>query len=265
MASPSSNYGADLATTAQKTGESAINSFDPTSVANTQKQSYGDLFNTQSGQSNDFVKRYADTVAGNPDVRSLYDQANQQYGVPGLAKTANYYQNVQTNAIPDAYQATRGTDISNSQVQNGVANKLAYITPQSNAATTNLQTAQGLAAGQVQAGIQQNEFNLLPVQAQQDFLAQQQAAQSTGWTQANSSEFQSLIAKMQSGVSLSQSEMDRANALAKAESDYQSALATTQAANRYQTVAPGTNLVDTFANSIINPANLVGNKAGAHI
>lgn len=249
----SSNSAADQA---RQTGQSAISSFNPTDTVNSGLNRFDSMLNNQSNQTANFTKQYADTVANNPSVTSLYDTANKQFNVPGLANTANYYQNQVTNAIPNGYQSAKGTDISNAQVQNGVANKLAYVTPQSNAATNNLNTAEGLASNYVQAGQAQNTQNLLPIQAQQQFLAQQQAAQQTGYTTEMTNELNGLIAKMQSGVQLSAQEMDRANTLAQQETAYQTALNEANINNQYLSVPSTNSLVNTFSKNVINPGML---------
>jgi hypothetical protein len=268
MASPSSDYGNGVASDAMNTGHTAINSFDPTSTANGQKTSViNGLGSTLGGQTDNYIKKYADTVAANPTVTDLYTTGNNMYNVPGLAKTANYLQNEVTNAIPTGYRGARGFDIGDTAVQNGIASKLAYTLPQSNAATNNLNTAEGFAKNFVEAGQLQNAQNLLPIQAQAPLELQKQAAEATGWNNAAQSEFEGLIEKMKAGVTLSTAEMERANVLAQMETSYQNAITSANAtvnaakiAQQFQTVGPGQNLVNTFSNTIMNPSTV--NRTG---
>lgn len=255
------DYGNSIASSAIDQGKSAINSFDPSAKASYQQGNTNTLFNTQNKQTQDYIGKYSAAVAANPKVTDLYNQGNELFNVPGLAKTANYLQNQVTNAIPDAYTGARGYDIGSTAINNGVASKLAYLNPQSNAATNNLNTAQGLAGQYVQAGQAQNAQNLLPVQAEQANLLQEQASQATGWNQAAKSEFDGLVAKMQSGVELSKAELDRANVLAAQQTSYENAItsanATVNAAKigaQYQKVDKGQNLIDTLGKTIINPS-----------
>lgn len=241
------------AATAQATGQNAINSFDPTGTANSQEQTSNNLFGQQQGATQNYVNQYAQDVANNPTVTSLYQQGNQLYNVPQLQTQATNLQNQVTNAVPAGVSAARGFDIGDTQVNNGVAQKLAYLQPQANAATANANTASQLASQFVQAGQQQNAQNLLPVQAQQSLLAQNMAAQATGWNQAMANQFQGLIDKMQSGVQLSQAEYQQAQALAQAEESYQQAQVTANAqiqaaqiGQQYQTLNPTQTLVNTF-------------------
>lgn len=263
----SNNYGADIASAAVNSGRQAINSFDPSATAMNQQNRTNSLFDTQQGQTRDYINRYSQAVASNPTVTSLYNQGNEMFNVPGLAKTANYLQNQVTNAIPDAYQGARGFDIGQTAINNGVASKLGYLTPQMNAATNNLNTAQGLAQGYVNAGQLQNQQNLLPIQSEQQNLLQAQAAQATGWNQAANNEFQGLLQKMQSGVQLSLAELERANQLAALQQAYKTAVQQSQATikaaqigQQYQTIGPGQTLANTFTGSIINPGILTGSR-----
>lgn len=250
----------DAASKAIASGQTAINSFDPTTTAGAQQQNTGNLFNTQQKQTNDYVGKYTQAVANNPTVQSLYQQGNDMFNVPALQTQATNLSNRVTNALPNAYQAARGFDIGSPQVQNGVAQSLAYLTPQSNAATANANTASGLASNFVQAGQAQNAQNLLPVQAEQQNLLQEQAAQATGWNNAAQNEYAGLIAKLQAGVQLSQSELERANTLATLQESYQQALQANQSAqetariqNQYKEVGQNNNLFNAAAQSFINP------------
>lgn len=251
-----------MANKAVGTGENAINSFDPTATANSQKSSLGSsgLGGLLGGETNDITSKYQSAVANNPTVQNLYQQGQNLYNVPNLAKTANYYQNAVTNALPDAYQGAKGYDIDNTDIQNGVASKLAYLEPQSAAATNNYNTASGLAQGFMNAGIQQNQMNLMPVQNEAQLVSQMEAGQATGWNQASANELQALISKMQSGVELSKTEMDRANQLSQQEEAYQQAVAqaniqaagqvqATQEGQKYQILKPGDELINTFKSS----------------
>jgi transcriptional regulator with XRE-family HTH domain len=241
----------DEANTATSTGQNAINSFDPTSTANTQQDSLGSsgLGGLLGGESNDYVSQYANAVANNPSVTSLYNTANQMFNVPQLANQSTYLNNQVTNAVPDAYTGAKGFDIDSTDINNGVAAKLSYLTPQANAATANYNTASGLASQYVQAGQAQNTQNLLPIQAQGTLLQQQEAAQATGWNQTLSDEFQSLIDKMNAGVQLSTTEMTRANTLASLEEAYNQAVTTANIGNQYKTLSPAQTLVNTMTGS----------------
>lgn len=243
---PRYSASADAANSAISAGNSAINSYDPTQASGAAKASSGDLFNTQMGQTKNYVNDYTKAVANNPTVTSLYNTANEMYGIPGLTKTNQYYQNKVTDAIPDAYTGARGFDISADQIGNGVASKLAYLGPQAGRAQSNLNAANTLAQGFVNAGVAQNAQNLLPIQAEAPLLQQAQGVQGQIWNTATQSEFQGLLAKMQAGVQLSQAELQRAQQLAQLEESYQQAIDTANIAQKYQVLNPAQKLVNTF-------------------
>jgi hypothetical protein len=250
-----------LADKATSTGTNAINSFDPTQTAGSQQTKLGDsgLGGLLGGETTNYTNDYTNAVKSNPTVTSLYNTANNMFNVPGLAQTATNLQNRVTNLTPDAYRASRGYDIDATDINNGIANSSAYLTPQSNAATANYNTAAGLASNFVQAGQAQNQQNLLPIQARGTLLQQQEAAQATGWNNSAQSEFQGLMEKMNAGVQLSATEMQRANTLAQIEEAYQQNL-TTQTASQniakigqqFQTVPYASRLVNTMNGNVFS-------------
>jgi len=237
----------DVAANATSTGNNAINSFDPTTTASTQQASLGSsgLGGLLSGETSDYVKRYQAAVAANPTVTDLYNTANQTYNVNNLASTATNLSNRLTNVVPNAYKGAKGFDIGSGDINNGISNATAYLTPQSNAATNNYNTAAELASKYVTAGQAQNSQNLLAIQSEGTLLAQQEAAQATGWNQTLQNEYDALIAKMNAGVTLSASEMARANTLAQTEEAYNQAVYTANAANAYQTIPAASTLYNT--------------------
>lgn len=244
-------------------GQQALNSFDPTGVANKHMGMFKGLWNDQQGRTDNYLKQYADTIKSNPSVTRLYEEGGQKFNVAPLAQQANYLQNEVTDALPTQYNAARGTDIGNAQVQNATAQRLQYLGPQAGRATSQAQTAQELAQGYVQAGITQNEFNLLPIKEQGRMLTDAMAREQSGFTTVMQNELDGLKAKLQAGVQLTGYEYDRANTLTQAENAYKiaqmqadSALRVAQENNRYQSVGPGSTLTDTFSRSMVNPGML---------
>lgn len=256
---------------AKNAGNNAISSYDPTAAGNTSTNAVTSNFNTNQGQNTQAVNPLQSVINSNPKVQDLYQQGNALYNVPQLATQATDLSNRLTNAVPDAYKASRGYDIDSTDINNGIAAKTAYLTPQSNAATANYNTAAGLAQGFVNAGQTQNAQNLIPAQENATLTAQNMAAEQTGWNQAQKSTLDGLLAKMQSGVTLSAQEMQTAQALAATEEAYnqqltvnQTNLATNAATNtaanyqaqlgqQYKALPANTSLVNTVANSFINP------------
>lgn len=251
----------DQATTAQNTGNNAINSFDPTAAGQKVMNSTGDLATSLGKQTGQYVSDYTKAVQANPTVTALYNAGNTMFNVPQLAQTATNLQNRLTDVVPNAFQGAKGFDIDSTDINNGIANASAYLTPQAGRATANYNTAAGLASNFVQAGQAQNAQNLLPIQAQAPLLQQSEGAQGTVWNTAAQQTLQGLIAKMQAGVQLSTNEMEMAKTLAQAEEAYQqqqtqnqTTLANTIQGQKYIPVAAGNNLVNTVAQSFVNPS-----------
>lgn len=239
------------------TGKKAINSFDPTATANSTRGGFNSLYGSQTGTVNDYATRYADTIASNPRVENLYTTANDMFNVPNLGKQATYLNNQVTNAVPQAYSMARGFDYSEPQVQNAVNTNLRFLQPQATAATANYNQASDLANKFVQAGITQNQMNLLPIQAEGPMLNDAMARQSSGYTVAAEQEMQGLISKLNAGITLSTAEIQRANELMKASQAYESAkytadtakssaMGVAQIGNQYQTLNPAQSLINTF-------------------
>lgn len=242
------DYGAGLSQTAQQTGQNAINAFNPQDMAGTQRAGFTSLLGSQMGSgapqtSQDLFTKYSQQIATNPSVTSLYNTGNAMFNVPQLANQAAYLQNQVTNVAPTQYSLARGFDVGDAQVQNAINTNLRFLQPQATAATNQAQTAQQLANQYVQAGLQQNQFNLLPIQQQGQMLSDALARQSSGFNIAAQNELQGLTAKMNAGVTLSGQEMDRANQLLAQQTAYQQTLAGQQ----YKTLGTGQSLVSTGA------------------
>lgn len=266
------NFASSIAQGAKDIGQNAINSFNPTATQKNYLADYNSLTAGQFGQAQDYTKRFADTIAQNPSATQYQQQGNELYNVQPLAERANYLNTQVTNAYPNAVNQARGFDYSQGQVDNAVNQNLRFLSPQATAATGQAQVAQGLADTFANRGLQQTDINLRPITAEQSFIQQQQNNQSQAYIQANQAELQGLTAKMQSGIQLSQAEYSRYNQLVQAQAQIQQAqiqaenalkvqqlqnqgtLANTIQGQKYQTVAPSNNLVNTFAQGILNPA-----------
>ena len=238
---------------AANAGAGAISSFDPTATGQSNLGSLNTMLNNQGNQAGDFQKAYSAAVGANPSVTSLYNTGNAMFNVPALQTTATQLQNAVSQATPQAYDTAKGFDYSNSQVQNEINKNLQFLEPEAAAASNAANTASGLAQGYVQSGVTQNQMNLLPIQNTAQLLSQQQAAQQTGWNQNAANTLQALTAKMNAGVSLSQTEMQSFVSLSQQQEQYQAAVvgaqAQIQAANigqQYKILSPTQSLVNTF-------------------
>jgi len=157
---------------ATNAGNTAINSYDPTAAGNTSTGAVTGNFNTAQSQNRQAVDPLSATIKSNPTVTSLYQTGNSLYNVPQLASQATNLQNRMNNVQPAGYAAAKGYDIDSTDINNGIANATSYLQPELNQAENNYNTASGLAANFVNAGIQQNAQNLIPAQENATLTAQ---------------------------------------------------------------------------------------------
>lgn len=238
------------------TGNSAINSFDPSGFSKSVTQGQNSLYGVggaQNNQMNDYIQSYKNAVSANPSVTSLYNTGNDMFNVPGLQNEANSLNNAVLQAPSTVRNSARGFNFDNNQVQNQTNLDLMNLTPLAAAATNNANTAEQNASNYVQAGITQNNMNLMPVQTEGQQLQQQWAEQATGFDANSKNTLDALTAKMQAGVQLSQSEMSAYTQLAQMEENYQSMVGETGAAitqaqlgNQYKVIPAGNTMVNTF-------------------
>src|SRR5882762_9274643 len=93
---------------ATNAGNNAISSYDPTAAGNTSSNAVTSNFNTNQSQNASAVNPLQSVINSNPKVQDLYQQGNSLYNVPQLATQATDLSNRLTNAVPDAYKASRG-------------------------------------------------------------------------------------------------------------------------------------------------------------
>lgn len=253
MADPSTDFGNSIATNATNTGNNAINSFDPNATANNIRGNFNTLNNSQTSSTNDFLAGYKATIAGQPNLADMYSKFGAANNLPALKDQSTYLNNQVLQVPQSNLNLANGFNYSQGQVDQKTNQDLTKLQPLASAATNAFQNAQNLTNQQVGYQQTQNQYELQPVQAQQQMLTDQYARQMTGFTTASEAELNGLIAKMQSGVALSTAEMSRANALASAQATYQSAVTSAQASqnvanigNQYKILPAG----DTLANTV---------------
>jgi hypothetical protein len=265
MADQLNDYGNSVANSAIKTGENAINSFDPNATANNQRTNWSNLFNTQQGTQDNFLNSYNSKIASQPSLSDSYAKFGAANNLTGLGQQATTLNNAVLKAPQQNIDLARGFNYDQNQIDQKTNQDLTKLQPLASAATNAFQTAQDLTNQQVGYQQTQNQYELQPLQAQQEMITDAFARQMTGYTQANEAELQGLIAKMNQGVALSTAEISRANALASAQASYNAAIDSANIANQYQTVDSGQNLVNTFTNGIINPSMLTSKTGVAQL
>lgn len=175
----------------------------------------------QQGQETDYLSRFRGAIMGQEALPHMYSRIGRELNMPNLATNFNQVSNQMTN-LPETYsKATRGFDVNANQLNRIVSTKQAALAPALTTATQNYQTAQDQQNKMIGAELTQQEKQLRPFETEQQFMADRFARESTGFTQDNEMELNSLISKMQAGVQLSEGEKQRANELAIQEKKYQ--------------------------------------------
>lgn len=238
---------------ANGTGQSAINSFNPDQWQKNTQSGLNNITSSQAAGNQSLVNAFKTQIASQPSATGYYNQGMSAFNVQPLQQTANTLNNAVLNAPNSNLNAARGFNVDQNQVDQKTSQDLQRLTPAAQAAQNNATTAQQNAIAYQNAGLQQNQMNMTPLQQQAAAQAQLYAQQYSGFTATAQAQLASLQAKMQSGVQLSQSEMQAYQQLTTSEQSYQASLATNQAniqqaqlKNQYQTVPAGNTLVNTF-------------------
>lgn len=240
MADISSDSGNSLATTAQNTGSDAVTNFDPNAIKSDVTNNFDSLNTAQTNTTNDFLKQYQATIAAQPSLSDMYAKYGAANNLPALGQQSTQLNNAVLQVPQQNLDLAKGFNYGQAQVDQKTNQDLTKLQPLASAATNAFQNAQNLTNQQVGYQQTQNQYELQPIQAQQQMLTDQYARQMTGFTTEAQTELAALTAKMQSGVALSQTEMDRADTLATAQASYQNALTTANT----QVLGPGQSLVN---------------------
>src|SRR5205085_1881136 len=125
--------------------------------------------------------------------------------------------------LPQTYSAaTRGFDVNSNQLARIVGLKQSELAPSAELAQQNAGNAENAVNTKLGYATAEQNKQLLPYQSEQTLLSDRLARESSMFSQANQQELDSIIAKINAGVTLSEGESDRANKLAMAEKQYQS-------------------------------------------
>ena len=242
MASDAFNNGQTNINSAANSGSNAIGSFDPNAWAGNTQSGLNSLWNSQGTLQNDYLTAYKNAISSNPSVTDLYTKANDIFNVPALQQTSNTLNNAMLTAPNSNLNAARGFNYDQNQIDQKTSQDLQRLGPSAVAAERNANTAEGNAANYVTSGIAQNNFNLLPIQEQGQYLMDFYARQQSGFTTTAQSQLQALQAKMEAGEQLSASEMSAYATLSSAEASYQGAVKAAQLNNNFKVLSPSQGL-----------------------
>ena len=237
---------------ANSTGQSSINSFDPNAWQSSTQSGLNNITSQQSAGNQSLVDQFKQQIASQPSATQALATGQQMYNVQPLQNTANTLNNAVLQDPISNVNAAKGFNYDNNQVQQKTTQDLQYLTPQANAAQNNATTAQNNALAYQSAQLSQNATNLIPLQTAQTQQAQLYAQQYSGYTATSQAQLASLQDKMDQGVALSSSEMSAYASLTAQESAYQQSLATANASlQSTQTTAQNQQI--TAGNTYYNP------------
>jgi hypothetical protein len=230
-------------------GGSTVDLNAPTAQAQQNKTDLQNLFTNQAGQQSDFLNRYTSAIKGQEGSSAMATRIGNELGVPQLQANAQSLNQTLFN-LPSTYSAaTTGRDVNANQLSRIVGTKQVELSPAAALATQNAQQAQSNL--NTRMGYEQADQSkaLLPYQTEQQLLTDRLTRESTGYSAANQSILDSIIAKMNAGVTLSEGEKTRAQQLAVQEMQYKQAMDVANvnqtASDPYKSLSEGQTLYNT--------------------
>jgi len=193
------------------------------------RSSTNDLFNNQNQQVGNFLSSYSNAINNQETVPAMWQRLANETGYNALNKQALDINN-QLNYLPQTETAAmKGFDVNNNQLNNDINTQTWKLAPIAQRATSEAQNAANIMGQQIAATQAQQQKELTPYTAEQGFLTDYLARQTSAFTTENEQELNALEQKMSTGATLSDDEQNRLNQLKIAEEGYQNQLAIAQA------------------------------------
>lgn len=247
---------------------------EPVQAAQAQKAATPGFLQGQQNQSNDYLGRFSSFVNKLPTTQQMSDQFSGELNLPQLRNNANSIQSTIAN-LPGTYsQAVRGTDVNANQLQRIIAQKQGELAPAATTANNALASAEGQLNQRIGYGQADRALQTMPYQSEQQLMSEQQARATSLYSQDNQHELDTLINKMNAGITLSEGEKNRANALATAEMNFehQKQLNSQQAQlgssgrpadTSYQTIGGRVKLIDNATGRVVADLGNSGSGGGS--
>jgi S-adenosylmethionine synthetase len=226
-----------------------------TNLTNQQKTNTSGFLAGQNTQTADYLKRYTDFINSQEGASAMAGRIGGELGIPTLQANATMLRNTLTN-LPSTYsKATTGYDVNANQLARIIGQKSSELAPAVTTAETSLSGAQNTL--NTQMGYEQTDQAkaLMPYQTEQTMLSDRMARETTLYSQDNQNELNSLIAKINAGITLSEGEKSRAQQLAIQEQSYNQAKETAKnTPNPTQVISQGGKqyLIDSTTGKIIS-------------
>jgi len=208
-----------------------------TNLTNTQRAGTQNFLAGQNVTSADYLKRYTDFINSQEGASAMAGRLGTELGIPTLQANATNYRNLLTN-LPSTYsKATTGYDVNQNQLSRIIGQKSSELSPLVTTAENSLQAAQGNLATRMSYETADQARMEKPYATEKEMLNDRLARETTLYSQDNQNELNSLIAKINAEVTLSEGEKSRAATLAASEKTY---LATKEKLNAQQPVSTDT-------------------------
>jgi len=225
--------GAGKKTSGSSSGTGVADYGEATNLLGTQKSNNATFLANQSNLANDYLKRYTGAIAGQEGMGAMAKRLGAELNLPTLQENA-YNINRTVRELPQTYSAaTRGFDVNANQLSRIIGQKTAELTPALTTANEALGNAQNTLTTQLGYGQADNARALLPYQSEQALLSDRLARETTLYSKENENELSTIIAKIQSGIQISEAEKNRANQLAISELNYKAEMEKTKTSSAY--------------------------------
>lgn len=206
----------------KQAGSINLNDLSP-DLAVKQSNDFKNFYNGQNTDINTYLSKLYNFSNSQPTTQGLSDRIAGQLNLPALRASAGQL-NQTLYQLPATYSAaTTGHNVNANQLAQIVGTKQAQLAPAAALATQNVQAAEGQLTQRLGYENQDYQNRLDSYKTEGSLMNDKLARESTGFGQLQQNELDALVAKVQAGVTLTQGERDRANALAIAEKQYQAA------------------------------------------
>lgn len=195
-----------------------------TSLLGQQKENNAAFLAGQNAQTSDYLNRYSNAIKGQETMSAMAKRLGTELNLPTLAENA-YNINKTVREIPQTYNAaTRGFDVNANQLSRIVGQKTSELAPALTTANEALANAQNNLTTMLGYAQTDQAKELLPFAAELTVMNDRLARETTMYTTQNQNELDTIIAKIKSGIDISEAEKNRANQLAQSELSYKAAM-----------------------------------------
>jgi hypothetical protein len=221
---------------------SLIPNFDQYFAGN--KAAAASMMGSQNAEQQSFLKDYKDTIAGQETQSQMADRLGAKYNLPTLSKNAFDAQQALYNAPEVVTSSVRGSDVNQNQLDRMKSYQIQKLSPIAQKAQDQANFVQGTVNTQMGYATKDQEKALSIFPVQQQLMMDRQAREASFFSSQQEQELNSIIAKMNAGIQISEGEKNRAAQLANSERTYNAELAriaeaANTAKNSYLTLSPG--------------------------